>query len=478
MHAIYRANLGAGYDNQVLGGVFMSNRPNAHWGYNIGGQMLANNHTHANSHQQNSTLNVNIHHYGLDNHSSLNLISYMNNSDAPKESIWGEARQVGMPQTYAMRGSIVYGTNQHLFSNNSVMNTKIALVKTTFKTSMMSSSVTQHGLFFTNRWHRNHWLVGLDNRYNTYDANISGMLNKANGNIVSGFSRYHWRLNNRWSSILGARYAYQVLRAQGVVAPNVHENNQAWANEESLAYHVNHNWLVSLQHNQSYAFANGKDEIWRLPSEKTYAPLKTQTGHHYAFNVQWHTSVNKAKLSLYQIDLKNEMALDFPGGMSEMKNLPPTRRRGISVFNQWQMNQYWGVEAQAGYVDPRISSGVDKGKMIPGVSHWNGSLALSYQYNHHWLAQIEEDLHGPFYAAFDLKNQAAQMPGYGVTNIHLQKRNQRLIYGLSVNNLFNKHYVQFANYRSKFDNVAYYPADGLSILFHISINLKQPPASH
>jgi|GEM_PF-2047215 len=465
------ADLGVGNLQQMVTGLYASNRPNKHWGYNIGAQTYFNDHSRANSQQHNTTLNVNVHHFSANNHSTVNLISYDNSAEVPQALIWGENRAVGQPQTFHMKGNIFYVTNQHLMANQILMDSRLAFYQTSLKTSLMSAFIKQQGVFFSNHWHDKQWLFGLDDRYNNFDAHIGSNINHAAGNIVSGFGRYDWQLSHRWSAILGLRYAQQNIQAYGAVVPALNQDNNAWANEQVLTYQINHHVWASLSQHQSYAFANGKDQIWRLPGEKTYQPLQTQTGHQYNFDMHWQSQVDKAKLSIYQIDLKHEMVIDFINGMSEMKNLPPTRRRGIGFDNQWRLKPNWQLLTQFSYVDPRIVSGSDRGRMIPGVSAWNGLLGVQFQGHNHWLLQLTESFHGPFYAAFDLKNQGSMMPGYALTNIHLQKRDRRLTYDLSINNLFDHRYVGFASYRANYNNIAYYPADGISILGRISVNL-------
>ena len=43
--------------------------------------------------------------------------------------------------------------------------------------------------------------------------------------------------------------------------------------------------------------------------------------------------------------------------------------------------------------------------------------------------------------------------------------------GASIDNLFNKHYVRYAQYQSFDDTIAYYPSDGVTVLATVIVHL-------
>lgn len=473
---IFRGNLGVGNMHQVMVGMYASARPVPQWGYNLGIQSDYNHHAVAYNKQQNTTFNLNIHHYGLNNLTTMNVLSYVNESQMPAYLLWRQPDTLNSSATaFTMSGNMIYLTNKHVFNAKDDWQTRLAVYQTSMKTAPVkkpsdAAQIDQRGLYFSNQWHRvKSWLVGLDNRYNNYNADLYGMKQlKAQGNIVSPYIRKQLNLTSYLSSTFGVRYAWQYLTALG--GPyNIHENNHAWANEESLTDQLNKHWKMTLRHASSYAFATGKDVMWR--SDASDPALKTQTGDEYDFNVHWQKNNISNLISLYEINLQNEMAIRWNNqSFSEIYNLPATRRRGISLMNHWQFNPQWSLRSQLSYVDPRLTSAAYKNKMIPLVSLWNGSVALTYQTASHWLASIEETVHSSFYSAYDLQNAGAQMPGYGLTNLHLQKQTRNVTYDLSIDNVFDRHYVQFANYSSE-QSVVYTPADGISVLAHIDFNL-------
>lgn len=470
---IFTGNFGMGNMGQIMTGAYLSKRPVPKWGYNVGIQSDYNHHDGEYRAQQNTTFNFNLHHFGSDNLTTANVISYVNTAQVPVESVMqGSTTGFFPPLYYEMSGNIFYLTNKHLFTANKTLQSRLAIYQTEMQMNTLKNNVwvpgadiKEQGLFFSNQYQANHYFLGLDDRANTYKMLNMGSESLAEGNILSPYVRTHIHWNKKLSSVLGVRYAYQYLNAKPVY--KINENNQAWANEESLAYQFNSTWQASLRHDSSYAFANGKDVLWRLGVNPP--ALNTQTGDEYSVNVHFHNHADDSLLSIYQMDIQNELALRFTDGMSEMYNLPPTQRRGVNFTNNWAFTRSFSLQTQLAYVNPRLTKAPYKNNLIPGVSLWNGSIGLTYQTHNHWLASIQETGHSAYYAAFDLGNQGKQLPGYVLTNLLIQKQSKMITYDLSINNLFNKKYVQFANYSAS-HGVEYYPADGISVLFHMTFN--------
>jgi iron complex outermembrane receptor protein len=478
--SIIQGNLGIGNMGQIMAGFYASDRTSPAWGYNVGVQSNFNQHKAAHSAQHNSTFNINIHHYGTDNITSLNALSYINNAQMPPRYIIGETGTKGSAEDFHVTGNIFYLTNRHLFSNLSNLQTRLAFYQTDSKLIFPSdfSTVHQKGLYFSNKWQQKKWLVGLDDRYNSYHATIMSSLNHAFGNIISAYSRVHVQLHSKLSSVFGLRFADQHLEAHGSGVNSV-ENNPAWADEESLTDHINHHLAVTLRHDSNYAFVSGKDAIWcKLSDCRNTFRLKTQTGQQFAFNIDWHSPNNWLQASVYRLNINHELALGWyltpkiPQEVySYMTNLDPTQRDGVNLLDHWKFKPHWMWQTQLSYVNPRMRSGQYKGNIIPGVSAWNGSLGLEYQASHHWLIQLDESLHSSFYASFDMQNKGGRLPGYALTNLHIQKQSHGITYDLSINNLLNHNTIRYANYYIKTNKVGYFPADGISVLFHITMNL-------
>ena len=479
---IFEGNFGLGNQGQVVGGYYGSDRPNPQWGYNVGIQTDYTHHDLAYNAQQNTNFNLNVHHYGTDNHTSANLIHYADSAQAPSEFIFDSSKMIGDPEKFNTSGTIAYLTNQHRLNNQDQFQTRLAVYQTHLDIAYLENAawqlgdqIDQTGLFLSNQWnHAKHFMAGLDDQYSEYQHRQLVPQDHAQGNIISPYIRKQFQLSSKLTSILGVRYANQYLSAQGS-SLNINAFNQAWANEESITDHLMPTLQVTLRHDSSYAFATGKDLLWRFEDQ---SPLKTQTGDQY--NLDFHVEKNTITnlISFYEINLQNELAIRFDAanGMSEMYNLPSTRRLGVNYINQWHFNKQWILNTQVGYVDPRLTGAQYNNKIIPAVSLWNGSMGINYQTKNNWLAGIEETVHGSFYAAFDLKNQGAQLPGYGLTNLHIQKKTQTVTYDLSVNNLFDRHAISYANYSPTHNLIYYYPSDGISILLHLSFNFLSNPS--
>jgi iron complex outermembrane receptor protein len=474
---IFVGNLGLGNQGQIVAGYYGSDRPNPQWGYNVGIQTDYTHHDLAYNAQQNTNFNLNVHHYGTGNTTSANLIHYADSAQAPSELIFDSPQVIGNPEKFSMTGTMAYLTNQHHFHAQDDLQTHFAVYQTHLDIAYLNNAawqlgdqIDQKGLFISNQWHHaQHLMAGLDDQYNAYQHRQLAPQDHAQGNILSPYIRKQFQISPKLTSILGVRYANQYLNAQGS-SFNINEFNQAWANEESITDHLMPSLQITLRHDSSYAFATGKDVLWRFEDQ---APLKTQTGDQYNLDIHFENDHVTNLISFYEINLQNELAIRFDAenGMSEIYNLPSTRRLGVNYINQWHLNQQWILKTQLSYVDPRLTYSQYDNKIIPAVSLWNGSMGIHYQTKNNWLAGIEETIHSSFYAAFDLNNQGAQLPGYALTNLHIQKQTPMITYDLSVNNVFNRHDISYANYSPTHNLIYYYPSDGISILLHLSFNL-------
>jgi iron complex outermembrane receptor protein len=482
---LFEGNFGLGNMGQVIAGIYGSDRVNPQSGYNVGLQTDYTHHDMAYNAQQNTTFNLNIHHDGPTNSTSANLISYIDHAQAPSESILNSLSVIGSPEAFDMSGTIGYVTNQHRIHDQDHVDTRFAVYQTHLGIAYLEHSawelgdqIDQKGLFLSNQWHHTkQFLLGLDDQYNHYQHTESTPQDHAQANMISPYVRKQFQINSKLTSILGVRYANQYLQANGSNL-NIQGFNQAWANEESLTEHLTSSFNITLRHDSSYAFATGKDVLWRSPLD-VQTPLKTQMGDQY--NLDFHLDQSNVSnlISLYEMNIQNELAIRFDGqsGMSEIYNLPSTRRLGVNVINQWHFNPQWFLNTQVSYVDPRLTSPGYNHNMIPAVSLWNGSMAIQYQTQRQWLASVEETVHSSFYAAFDLQNQGAQLPGYALTNVHLQKKTRSVTYDLSVNNIFDHHAISYANFSPSKGLIYYYPSDGVSIVLHLDFKLLQDSPS-
>lgn len=148
-------------------------------------------------------------------------------------------------------------------------------------------------------------------------------------------------------------------------------------------------------------------------------PLEVQTGRLASAGIGWHAAGQRAVLTFWDGDFRNEIHYD--ANAFENINLDPTRRYGVSLNSRWQLHETLWLTINGSYQRARFSGGVYKNNDVPLVPEETGYARLDWQAMS-WLSlSVAQRYVGRRYFDNDQTNTfAEQIPSYRRSDLQLQ----------------------------------------------------------
>ncbi|MDH3763124.1 MAG: TonB-dependent receptor [Gammaproteobacteria bacterium] len=220
--------------------------------------------------------------------------------------------------------------------------------------------------------------------------------------------------------------------------------------ELGLAYFVDEQILLRLRYDQNFRFAKVNELAQAAPGNI----LDTQTGDSFEIGIDLTRGDHQLTLSLYRLDLENEIEFDPNAGLfGENVNLDNTRRDGITFSLYSQLSMAFGLKTEVGVVDAEFRSGSFEGKDISGVADTIASLRGDYRVNDQFSAYLEYNYSSPKYAQGDNANDFGKLGSITVYNAGVAYQFKLWDVNLRINNLADESYAEFVT-----NNGAYYPS--------------------
>lgn len=276
----------------------------------------------------------------------------------------------------------------------------------------------------------------------------------------------------KFQATLGARAEDQYSHLNKFVDIQNPENN-ATVSKASISYQLKPNWRLFASREGNFRFPK-VDENAFVPIGTT--ALQTQTGVSYETGLEWQQLGRDLKLTLYQLNLDNEIAFNplqtptQPFGANV--NLPPTRRNGIILSSHYSLNKALTLGAEYGYVNAFFMQGQFNGNQIPFVAKNIVNVNANYNFLSYWNCYLEELYTGSRFASGDYQNTNGQIPSYWLTNINLQYQRNHWLFAARINNLFNKRYNTFVVFNPEMTQNFFYPAPGINFMVTAEYQLE------
>lgn len=274
-------------------------------------------------------------------------------------------------------------------------------------------------------------------------------------------------LNEKQRVSIGARGAEQQNHLQATTDSNpIH---RAVATTLGTTYQLTSDTQFYLRRAESFRFPNA-DEMAFIPSNVN--ELKTQRGVSYETGVELQRENSTFKLGLYQLNLRDEIALDptqtpqQPLGAN--RNLDPTIRRGFTLSGKYDLNDSLAIDGQYNYVNARFQNGVNKGNRIPLVSTNFFRGGINYQFAENWHLYPEIVFTGSQMAENDDANVAGTLGGYTQYNLNLHYQRKSFSADLRLNNITNKYYYFYTVYQPSMLTEFFYPAPERNVTLNIN----------
>ncbi|SDH32611.1 iron complex outermembrane recepter protein [Bradyrhizobium sp. Rc2d] len=192
--------------------------------------------------------------------------------------------------------------------------------------------------------------------------------------------------------------------------------------------------------------------------------LKTQTSQDAEAGLRIKGGGLQMQSSLYLMDLTNE--IHFNPILFYNTNLDPTRRFGSETSVSYRVNDALLLRAGAAYTRAVFREGIWAGNDVPLVSRYTASAGLTWNI---WQNYVVLDATARFWSERRMDNDQAgtqkPIPANGTIDLKLSGQYERYFWSLSVNNLLNALYYDYAVASTFTDGrFSAYPLPGRSYL--------------
>ena len=186
-----------------------------------------------------------------------------------------------------------------------------------------------------------------------------------------------------------------------------------------------------------------KDWLGNVSFNGFIDPMKTDS---FTLGYNNITSKNKFKISLFYIDLEDEIYYyaDPSYISSKNTNIDKSHKYGFDVYDKFIISDIFNLALNYNYVKAKIDEEIQNGKNyagknLPGVSNHNAKATLSYLPTSSIAFALTQSYRSKAYAANDFENNFAQkQDAYTSTDISATYTKDTLELFAKINNLFNQ----------------------------------------
>ncbi len=192
--------------------------------------------------------------------------------------------------------------------------------------------------------------------------------------------------------------------------------------------------------------------------------LKTQTSHDIEGGLRIKGGGLQLQSSLYLMDLTNEV--HFNPVLFYNTNLDPTRRYGSETSLSYRVNDALLLRSGMAYTRAVFREGIWAGNDVPLVSRYTASAGVTWNI---WQNYLVLDATARFWSERRMDNDQAgtqkPIPANGTIDLKLSGQVERYFWSLSVNNVLNALYYDYAIASTFTDGrFSAYPLPGRSYL--------------
>lgn len=232
--------------------------------------------------------------------------------------------------------------------------------------------------------------------------------------------------------------------------------------ELGLVYSLDQSTRLRLRYDENFRFA----KIDELSFTEAGTLLDTQTGESWELGFEIDRGRQSVSLSLYQLDLENEIAFDPTAGpdpfgfgpIGANVNLDKTRRRGMTLSWTSRMGDAFTLQTDIGLVDASYESGLYDGNEISGVADKIARLRGDYRLDDMARVYLVYNYSSPKYAQGDNANEFGKLGSITVINAGFAYRYESWDIDLRINNLNDESYAEFVTNNGF--GAAYQPSPG------------------
>lgn len=299
-------------------------------------------------------------------------------------------------------------------------------------------------------------IVGADLErwdYGTRSASAPGAASFSVRNGDQGseavYAQTNFWVTSSTRAVLGARAQRTTQRLSEEVFPASDRrlDSGLGAYEAALRQALGHGWSGYAKYGKSFRVANFDENACFFPP-CGLTLLNPQTAHSGELGVEYESRVLLGRLSVYQVDLENEIYFSPLAGANI--NLSPTRRRGVELESAWKASEAIDLHAALAFLEAKFRSGIYggvdvTGNTVPLVPEVLATGGISWTY----APRSRLSLNARYVGGQRFDNDQAntfprKQPAYGLVDFKLEHGlARRWQLALEVRNLFDKRYFSY-----------------------------------
>jgi iron complex outermembrane recepter protein len=465
-----RIAIGAGNFGQAIGELFVSIPTNNLWRYSLSGLAFKTQHIQQKNLQNNYNINLKAIRETENSSATASFYAFDNRTELPPSLIYGfpDSSNNSTEYNFTRIKAQSLVVEQRRYLNNRV----------TLSTQLLFHCEQNNGIVTTpfNSFQENYVVAnnlelfeqtqtGLNLQHQRYQFKNPKLNNHVSANVVNLYGRHTFLITNTINAVIGVRVAKQFMNAKPLNINPVKTTSTALVNEQGLFIKATPTVNIYFRRDGNFRFAKANEKIW--VTSNIYN-LNDQRGLSYESGIKWTKQNHHGELGVYRLDIHDEIGYDptpYPDSpFGKMYNLPRTRRLGVSVQENVNVNKFLKLSFQANAVKPYFIEGPFKKKQIPAISPLTTSSGINFWLNKKTLINLSETYNSSAYAAYDLYNQNRPLPPYFLTHFYLKKNWSKYSLSFQLSNVFNKHFPRFASYFPRSNIIRYYPDDGRRVL--------------
>ena len=252
--------------------------------------------------------------------------------------------------------------------------------------------------------------------------------------------------------VLGARQQHFTQRLTTVLPASEEdsESRDLQAYEAALRHGFGGGWSTYAKYGKSFRVATFDENACFFPPCGTPL-LEPQTAKGAELGLEYESRTLRARTSVYQIDLENEIYFSpLVGFFGTNVNLSPTRRRGVELEAGWRATDTLDLRAGLALLQAKFRSGVYggvdvTGNDVPLVPDLLATAGVSWTYASRSRASLNARYVGKQRFDNDQANVfGRRQPAYALVDLKVEHALARAWQvALEVRNLFNKRYFSY-----------------------------------
>lgn len=234
-------------------------------------------------------------------------------------------------------------------------------------------------------------------------------------------------------------------------SPQGEQNERQHALEIGVRQGLTENWSAYARGARAYRFAT-VDELYEGSASFTqeFQFLRPQTSETYELGLDWRGNSSSARIGVFRTDLKDEIHLDpFSFGTGNT-NLPASRRQGLEAEFGARPTERIDFRLAYTHTEAEFTEGVIgttsvEGKTVPLVARNRASVSAGFRLTQQWRLDGTWSYVSSQFMENDEGNEfGTKIPSYSTTDVRLAYETRRASLSLTVNNLFDEEYYNYA----------------------------------